>query len=200
MILIIDNYDSFTFNLYQLIGEINPDIKVVRNDKLTIEDIRAMQPDHIIISPGPGNPKQAGICLEVIRQLAGEFPILGVCLGHQVIVEKYDGRVEKGARPMHGKVTPIINTGEGIFRGLPEKFSVTRYHSLVAKGELPSCLKVTARSEDGAVMAVEHTGFPVYGVQFHPEAVLSEYGHELLENFVKIAEEWREEHAVTKSA
>ena len=157
-------------------------------------------PEGIIISPGPGKPSEAHLSHALLDRFAGEIPILGVCLGHQVIVEKYDGRVEKGARPMHGKVTPIINTGEGIFRGLPEKFSVTRYHSLVAKGELPSCLKVTARSEDGAVMAVEHTGFPVYGVQFHPEAVLSEYGHELLENFVKIAEEWREEHAVTKSA
>ena len=194
MILIIDNYDSFTFNLYQLIGEINPDIKVVRNDKLTIEDIRAMQPDHIIISPGPGNPKQAGICLEVIRQLAGEFPILGVCLGHQVIGTVYGASVKKGSRPMHGKVTEIHNHGTGVFAGLPEKYKVTRYHSLIVREDsIPEEYQVDAVSDDGAVMGISHKTLPLYGVQFHPEAVLTEYGHELLENFCKIAEEFHQE-------
>lgn len=200
MYFMLDNYDSFVYNLSAYVKELGREILVKRADQITVAEVEAMNPEGIIISPGPGKPSEAHLSHALLDRFAGEIPILGVCLGHQVIVEKYDGRVEKGARPMHGKVTPIINTGEGIFRGLPEKFSVTRYHSLVAKRELPSCLKVTARSEDGAVMAVEHTGFPVYGVQFHPEAVLSEYGHELLENFVKIAEEWREEHAVTKSA
>ena len=187
MYFMLDNYDSFVYNLSAYVKELGREILVKRADQIMVAEVEAMNPEGIIISPGPGKPSEAHLSHALLDRFAGEIPILGVCLGHQVIVEKYDGRVEKGARPMHGKVTPIINTGEGIFRGLPEKFSVTRYHSLVAKGELPSCLKVTARSEDGAVMAVEHTGFPVYG-------------HELLENFVKIAEEWREEHAVTKSA
>ena len=190
MILIIDNYDSFTFNLYQLIGEINPDIKVVRNDKLTIEDIRAMQPDHIIISPGPGNPKQAGICLEVIRQFAGEFPILGVCLGHQAIGEAFGGNVVHAPEIVHGKADKVyLEAASPIFKDMPDGFEAARYHSLIVKEDsIPTDYNVDAVSEDGAVMGLSHKILPLYGVQFHPEAVLTEYGHELLENFCHIAE------------
>ena len=187
MILIIDNYDSFTFNLYQLIGEINSDIKVVRNDKLTIEDIRAMQPDHIIISPGPGNPKQAGICLDVIRQLAGEFPILGVCLGHQAICEAFGGTASYAAQLMHGKQSRILlDRTCPLFTDLPETIPAARYHSLAAVEEtLPACLQVTARTEDGEVMAVRHRKFPVYGLQFHPESILTPQGAVILKHFLE---------------
>ena len=164
MILIIDNYDSFTFNLYQLIGEINPDIKVVRNDKLTIEDIRAMQPDHIIISPGPGNPKQAGICLEVIRQLAGEFPILGVCLGHQTIGEAFGGNVVHAPEIVHGKADKMY----------------------LEAASLPECLEVTAKTAKDEIMALQHKTLPVYGVQFHPESIMTPQGRTILKNFLSL--------------
>ena len=200
MYFMLDNYDSFVYNLSAYFEELGQKILVKRADQITVAEVEELQPEGIIISPGPGKPSEAHLSHALLERFAGEIPILGVCLGHQVIVEKYHGRVEKGTRPMHGKVTPITHTGEGIFRGLPETFSVTRYHSLAAEGELPACLKVTARSQDGAIMAVEHQSFPVYGVQFHPEAVLSEYGHELLENFVKISEEWRERHAADQTA
>ena len=173
MILIIDNYDSFTFNLYQLIGEINSDIKVVRNDKLTIEYIRAMQPDHIIISPGPGNPKQAGICLDVIRQLAGEFPILGVCLGHQAIGEAFGGNVVHAPSP--------------IFKDMPDGFEAARYHSLIVEPEsLPECLEVTAKTAKNEIMALQHKTLPVYGVQFHPESIMTPQGRTILKNFLSL--------------
>ena len=169
MILIIDNYDSFTFNLYQLIGEINPDIKVVRNDKLTIEDIRAMQPDHIIISPGPGNPKQAGICLEVIRQLAGEFPILGVCLGHQAIGEAFGGNVVHSPEIVHGKADKVyLEAASHIFKDMPE------------------CLEVTAKTAKDEIMALQHKTLPVYGVQFHPESIMTPQGRTILKNFLSL--------------
>ena len=186
MILIIDNYDSFTFNLYQLIGEINSDIKVVRNDKLTIEDIRAMQPDHIIISPGPGNPKQAGICLDVIRQLAGEFPILGVCLGHQAIGEAFGGNVVHAPEIVHGKADKVyLEAASPIFKDMPDGFEAARYHSLIVEPEsLPECLEVTAWTEDGEIMGVRHKTLAVEGVQFHPESILTERGHDLLNNFL----------------
>ena len=188
MILIIDNYDSFTFNLYQLIGEINPDIKVVRNDKLTIEDIRAMQPDHIIISPGPGNPKQAGICLEVIRQLAGEFPILGVCLGHQAIGEAFGGNVVHAPEIVHGKADKVyLEAASPIFKDMPDGFEAARYHSLIVEPEsLPECLEVTAKTAKNEIMALQHKTLPVYGVQFHPESIMTPQGRTILKNFLSL--------------
>ena len=203
MILIIDNYDSFTFNLYQLIGEINPDIKVVRNDKLTIEDIRAMQPDHIIISPGPGNPKQAGICLEVIRQIAGEFPILGVCLGHQAIGEAFGGNVVHAPEIVHGKAdkvylaaaSPIFKDMQNgfeaaaspIFKDMQNGFEAARYHSLIVEPEsLPECLEVTAKTAKNEIMALQHKTLPVYGVQFHPESIMTPQGRTILKNFLSL--------------
>ena len=189
MILLIDNYDSFSYNLYQLVGKINPDIKVIRNDEYTCQEIEAMNPEKIIISPGPGRPSDAGICEEAISYFAGKVPILGVCLGHQVLGHCCGATVEKGERPMHGKVTEITNMGTGVFEGLPKKFKVTRYHSLIVKeNSIPADYHIDAVSEDGAVMGLSHKNLPLYGVQFHPEAVLTEYGHELLENFCRIAE------------
>ena len=188
MILIIDNYDSFTFNLYQLIGEINPDIKVVRNDKITIEEIRGLQPSHIIISPGPGNPQQAGICLEVIRQLAGEFPILGVCLGHQAIGEAFGGRVVHAPQIVHGKSDRMYLTEPTpIFKGMPDGFEAARYHSLIVEPEsLPDCLVVTAETAKHKIMALQHKTLPVYGVQFHPESIMTPQGRTILQNFLAI--------------
>ena len=189
MILLIDNYDSFSYNLYQLVGKINPDIKVIRNDEYTCQEIEAINPEKIIISPGPGRPSDAGICEEAISYFAGKVPILGVCLGHQVLGHCCGATVEKGERPMHGKVTEITNMGTGVFEGLPKKFKVTRYHSLIVKeNSIPADYHIDAVSEDGAVMGLSHKNLPLYGVQFHPEAVLTEYGHELLENFCRIAE------------
>lgn len=188
MILIIDNYDSFTFNLYQLIGEINSDIKVVRNDKLTIEDIRAMQPDHIIISPGPGNPKQAGICLDVIRQLAGEFPILGVCLGHQAIGEVFGGNVVHAPEIVHGKADKVyLEAASPIFKDMPDGLEAARYHSLIVEPEsLPECLEVTAKTAKNEIMALQHKTLPVYGVQFHPESIMTPQGRTILKNFLSL--------------
>lgn len=188
MILIIDNYDSFTFNLYQLIGEINPDIKVVRNDKITIEEIRGLQPSHIIISPGPGNPQQAGICLEVIRQLAGEFPILGVCLGHQAIGEVFGGRVVHALQIVHGKSDRMhLTEPTPIFKGMPDGFEAARYHSLIVEPEsLPDCLVVTAETAKHEIMALQHKTLPVYGVQFHPESIMTPQGRTILQNFLAI--------------
>ena len=191
MILLIDKYDSFSYNLVQLFGTLEPDIQVIRNDEMTVEEIRQKKPDHIILSPGPGYPKDAGICEEVVRQLQGEIPILGVCLGHQVLGHCCGAVVEKGSRPMHGKVTGIRNNGTGLFEGLPEKFKVTRYHSLVVREDsIQREYRIDVVAEDGAVMGISHREIPLYGVQFHPEAVLTEYGHELLENFCCIAEKF----------
>ena len=201
MLFMLDNYDSFVYNLSACFEELGQEIVVRRADHVTIRQIEELAPSGIVISPGPGRPSEAVLSGELLRRFAGKLPILGVCLGHQVICEVFGGSVEKGVRPMHGKVTELVNDGGGMFRGLPERFRVTRYHSLAAREEsLPACLKVTARSLDGAVMAVRHRDWPVYGVQFHPEAVLTEYGHELLENFVEIAEEWRGGHADGKTA
>lgn len=188
MILIIDNYDSFTFNLYQLIGDINPDIKVVRNDKITIAEIEAMQPSHIIISPGPGNPQQAGICLDVLKSLSGKFPILGVCLGHQAIGEAFGGKVVHAPEIVHGKAdTMYVTQASPIFEGMGESFEAARYHSLIVEPEsLPDCLQVTAKTKKNEIMALQHKTLPVYGVQFHPESIMTPEGRTILKNFLSL--------------
>ena len=187
MILLIDNYDSFSYNLYQLVGSIHPDIKVARNDELTIDDIRALSPSHIILSPGPGRPADAGICEDVIRTLGGEIPILGVCLGHQAICEALGGVVSYAKRLMHGKQSRVsLDLTCPIFHGLPETVPAARYHSLSAVVDtLPDCLKVTARSDDGEIMAVAHGDYPIYGLQFHPESILTPDGTAMLQNFLE---------------
>ena len=189
MYLMIDNYDSFVYNLKAYIQELGREILVKRCDEITLEEIEHMQPEGIILSPGPKRPWDAELCMEVTERFQGQIPILGVCLGHQVLGHCCGAVVQKGERPMHGKVTELKNNGTGVFAGLPEKYKVTRYHSLVVKKESVSEeYQIDAVSEDGAVMGISHKIWPVYGVQFHPEAVLTEYGHELLENFCRIAE------------
>lgn len=191
MYLMIDNYDSFVYNLKAYFEELGHEILVKRNDEVTLKEVRSMAPEGIIISPGPGRPEQAGISAQLVREFSGEIPILGVCLGHQTIGYTAGAHVKKGKRPMHGKVTEILHSGRGIFQGLPQNLRVTRYHSLVVEEyALPIWFTVDAKALDGAVMAISHRRFPVYGVQFHPEAVLTEYGHELLENFHQICVEW----------
>ena len=186
MILLIDNYDSFSYNVYQLIGSINPDIKVIRNDELTIPEIEALNPSHIIISPGPGKPSEAGICEEVIKYFAGKKPIMGICLGHQAICEVFGATVSYAKRLMHGKQSVArLDNSSVLFKGMDDKMTVARYHSLAAKPDtIPDCLKVTATTDDGEVMAVEHRDYPVYGVQFHPESVLTPNGKKIMENFL----------------
>ena len=188
MILLIDNYDSFSYNLYQLIGEIDPDIKVIRNDEMTLDEIEKLDPSHIIISPGPGKPADAGICEDVIKYFADKKPILGVCLGHQAICEAFGGVVDHAGNLMHGKAsTAKIDTSCRIFRDLDDELTVARYHSLAAvENRLPSCLKITARSDDGEIMAVEHREHPVFGLQFHPESILTQNGRIMLSNFLDI--------------
>ena len=187
MILLIDNYDSFSYNLYQLIGSVEPDIKVIRNDDCTIEEIEKMEPEALILSPGPGRPEDAGICIEAIKYFAGKIPILGVCLGHQAICKAFGGTVSYAKELMHGKQKMIYQTGENkIFAGMEKAFPAARYHSLAAlKETLPPELRVTAQSEDGEVMAVEHREYPVYGLQFHPESVMTPDGRKMIENFMK---------------
>jgi anthranilate synthase component II len=191
MLLMLDNYDSFTYNLVQYLGELGADVRVHRNDTLTVKDVEAMRPERIVISPGPCTPNEAGISLELIRQLGGRVPILGVCLGHQAIGQAYGGKVVHAERVMHGKISPIHHTGQGVFAGLPNPFEATRYHSLVIeRASMPDCLEVTAwtRHEDGSVeeiMGVRHKKLPVEGVQFHPESILTQYGHALLKNFLE---------------
>ena len=188
MILIVDNYDSFTHNLYQLIGEINPDIKVVRNDKIAIPEIEALNPDHIIISPGPGNPQQAGICLEVIKQLSGKYPILGVCLGHQAIGEAFGGKVVHAPEIVHGKSDRIhILKDSPLLQGMEEGFQAARYHSLIVEPEsLPACLEVIAETKKHEIMALQHKEYKVYGVQFHPESIMTPEGRTILKNFLSL--------------
>ncbi|MBR6909398.1 MAG: aminodeoxychorismate/anthranilate synthase component II [Lachnospiraceae bacterium] len=187
MILLIDNYDSFSYNVYQLIGSINPDIKVIRNDELTIPEIEALNPSHIIISPGPGKPSEAGICEEVIKYFAGEKPIMGICLGHQAICEVFGATVTYAKQLMHGKRSVArLDNSSVLFKGMDDKMTVARYHSLAAKPDtIPDCLKVTATTDDGEVMAVEHRDFKVYGVQFHPESVLTPDGKKIMVNFLE---------------
>lgn len=187
MLVMIDNYDSFTFNLVQYFGELGADVRVFRNDETTIEEIEKLNPDHICISPGPCSPDQAGISIDVIRHFAGKVPILGVCLGHQAIGEAFGGKIVLAKRVMHGKVDTIRNDGKGVYEGLPEKLQVVRYHSLaIERATLPADLVVTAETEDGEIMGVRHRTMPVEGVQYHPESVSSEYGHEQLKNFLKL--------------
>lgn len=187
MILLIDNYDSFSYNLYQLVGEINPDIKVIRNDEMTVEEIENLSPEKIIISPGPGKPEDAGICIDVIKHFAGKVPILGVCLGHQAICKAFGAAVSHAKSIMHGKESVIkTDTSSLIFKGLPKNITVARYHSLAAvDSTMPDCLKITATSDDGEIMAVEHRHFPVYGLQFHPESIMTPDGMTMLRNFMK---------------
>jgi len=188
MILLIDNYDSFSYNLYQLLGGINPDIRVVRNDAVTVPEIDGMKPSHIVLSPGPGKPSESGICEDAIRAFAGKIPILGVCLGHQAICEVYGGTVTYAKTLMHGKPSRIgLADGCALFDGLPKSITGARYHSLSLKEDtLPAVLRITARSDDGEVMGVRHTAHAVYGLQFHPESVLTPDGGAILRNFLKI--------------
>jgi len=186
MVLVIDNYDSFTYNLVQYLGELGADLTVKRNDEITVAEARALRPSHILVSPGPCSPKEAGISVGIIRQLAGEVPILGVCLGHQSIGYAFGGEIVRAKRLMHGKTSEVRHDGKGVFAGLPQPLRATRYHSLVIRREsLPKDLLVTATSEDGEIMGVRHRRFPLEGVQFHPESILTEGGHRLLRNFLR---------------
>lgn len=186
MLLMIDNYDSFTYNLVQYFGELGTEVKVFRNDEITIPEIEALNPDHICISPGPCSPKEAGISVATLQHFAGKVPLLGVCLGHQAIGEAFGGKVIRAKRVMHGKTDTVHTTQQGVFKDLPKEFTVTRYHSLaIEKESLPADLEITAWTDDGEIMGVRHKKFAVEGVQFHPESILSEYGHELLDNFLK---------------
>lgn len=186
MLLMIDNYDSFTFNIVQYLGELGQDVKVIRNDELDVSAIAALRPARIVISPGPCTPREAGVSVEVLRHFAGRLPILGVCLGHQAIGEAFGGRVVRARTVMHGKTSPIHHAGAGIFRGLPTPFTAIRYHSLaIERASLPTCLEVTAWTDDGEIMGVRHTEHAIEGVQFHPESILSEHGYALLRNFLE---------------
>ena len=188
MILLIDNYDSFTFNLYHFLGDVGAQCEVWRNDKLTVADAMAMQPEAIVLSPGPCTPTEAGICLDLIAAAAGKIPLFGVCLGHQAIGLAFGGKVIRAPEPMHGKVSDITHTGTGILAGLPSPFRATRYHSLIVERDtLPDTLVPTAWTDDGLIMAMRHRTLPLYGVQFHPESIASEHGHRLLGNFLSIA-------------
>lgn len=187
MILIIDNYDSFTYNLLQFCGSIEPDIKVVRNDAVTINEIRKLNPTHIILSPGPGYPKHAGICEDVIKELKGEYPILGVCLGHQAICEAFGAEISHAIKLMHGKKSNInVDNDCSIFKNMPKVVTGARYHSLIAKKDsIPNCLKITATDDMGEVMAVKHRDYEIYGLQFHPESILTSGGLTMIRNFIK---------------
>jgi anthranilate synthase component II len=186
MLLMIDNYDSFTWNLVQYLGELGADVHVHRNDAITLSEIAAWEPAHIVISPGPCTPNEAGISVPLIRQFAGKIPILGVCLGHQAIGQAFGGRIVRAQRVMHGKLSPVTHDGEGVFAGLPSPLTATRYHSLsIERASLPDELEVSATADDGEIMGVRHRRFAVEGVQFHPEAFLTEHGHALLRNFLE---------------
>jgi len=186
MLLMIDNYDSFTYNLVQYFAELGEEVRVVRNDEIAVDAIANMQPSRICISPGPCSPAEAGISVETIQRYAGRIPILGVCLGHQAIGEAFGGKVVRAQKVMHGKTDQIFHTGVGVFKGIPSPFTVTRYHSLaIEKSSLPDVLEITATSSDGEIMGVRHRELAVEGVQFHPESILSEHGHALLKNFLQ---------------
>ncbi len=188
MITLIDNYDSFTYNLVHYFGDLGVPCRVYRNDQITVEEVLGENPRAIVLSPGPGNPDQAGICLDLIEANEGHVPLLGVCLGHQAIGQAFGGRVIRAPKMMHGKISTLYNSGEGLFQGLPSEFAATRYHSLIVEEKtLPSCLRITATTSDGLIMAFAHDSHPVFGVQFHPESIASAHGHALLANFLRIA-------------
>jgi anthranilate synthase component II len=188
MLLMIDNYDSFTYNIVQYLGELGEDVRVFRNDKITIAEIEALAPERIVISPGPCSPEEAGISVQVVRHFAGRIPILGVCLGHQSIGYAFGGRIVKSATLMHGKTSPILHDGEGLFAGLPNPFAATRYHSLIVEREsLPEELVVTAWVAEGEIMGMKHRTLPIWGVQFHPESILTERGMDLFNNFLQMS-------------
>jgi anthranilate synthase component 2 len=188
MFLLVDNYDSFTYNLWHFLGELGAEVDVHRNDKISVADALASKPSGLIISPGPCDPDRAGICLDLIRQAPADLPILGVCLGHQCIGQAFGGTVTRAPEPMHGKMSEMRNKGDGIFAGLPESFSATRYHSLVVdRASLPKELVVTAETDDGLIMGLKHAERPIFGVQFHPESIASRHGYGLLANFLRIA-------------
>lgn len=187
MILLIDNYDSFTYNLYQYIGEFSENIKVCRNDAITLDEINDLKPTHIIISPGPGHPTDAGICVELVKRFSGHIPILGICLGHQAIAEAYGANIGHALEIVHGKLSEIYSTKRKLFTDLPQKFQVVRYHSLAITNEsLPDCLEVDAYTLDNQIMAISHKEYHTYGLQFHPESVLTEFGKELIHEFLKL--------------
>jgi anthranilate synthase component 2 len=186
MLLMIDNYDSFTYNLVQYLGELGQEVQVFRNDEITLEQIEALAPEYLMISPGPCTPLEAGISLAAIKHFAGKLPILGVCLGHQSIGQAFGGHIIHAKQLMHGKVSPVMHTNSSVFAGLPSPVNCTRYHSLVIEREtLPDCLEITAWTEDGEIMGVRHKTLPIEGVQFHPESILTEHGHAMLANFLK---------------
>jgi anthranilate synthase/aminodeoxychorismate synthase-like glutamine amidotransferase len=185
MILVIDNYDSFTYNLVQYLGELGATIKVVRNDQITLDEIRELNPDRIVISPGPGDPDDGGISNDVIREFGPTTPILGVCLGHQCIGQVYGGNVTRAPRLMHGKTSPVYHGNDGLFNGVPSPFQATRYHSLIVEEPIPDCLQIIAFTSEGEVMGVRHKVHPVVGVQFHPESILTEHGKRILLNFIE---------------
>ena len=185
MILLIDNYDSFTYNLYLYMGIFNDDIKVVRNDKITIEEIKAFAPERIVLSPGPKSPKEAGICIDAVREFYDKIPILGICLGHQSIGEAFGATVSYAKKIFHGKQSEITHTGDSVFTGIDSPIKVARYHSLAVKKEgLPDCLRILAETDDGEIMAMRHKEYPVVGLQFHPESIYTEHGKRMLENFI----------------
>ena len=189
MIILIDNYDSFAYNLFHYLGELGQEVIVHRNDTVTVADVAAMKPTSIVISPGPCTPNEAGICLELVEKLAGTIPILGVCLGHQAIGQAFGGKVVRAPVLMHGKISMIKTTGKGVFRGLPARFRGTRYHSLVVeRASLPDCFEITAETEDGVIMGMSHKTLNVHGVQFHPESIETEHGHAILNNFLDLAQ------------
>ncbi len=192
MLLMIDNYDSFTFNLVQYFGELGQDVRVFRNDQITIQEMAALKPDHIVLSPGPCSPAEAGVCVEAIQHFMGKLPVLGVCLGHQAIGAALGGKVVRAQVQMHGKASTISHDGRGVYEGLPQDFSVVRYHSLaIERASLPAALDITSSTADGEIMGVRHrelagTATPLEGVQYHPESILSEHGHALLQNFLRM--------------
>ncbi len=188
MLLMIDNYDSFTYNLVQYFLELGEEVSVIRNDKLGLDDIAQLNPERLVISPGPCTPKEAGVSVSAIREFAGKIPILGICLGHQAITEAFAGRVVRADRLMHGKTSPILHDNSPLFQGLPNPFTATRYHSLIAEQDsFPECLRITAWTEEGEIMGLQHRELPVWGVQFHPESILTTVGKELLNNFLKLS-------------
>jgi anthranilate synthase component 2 len=188
MLLLIDNYDSFTYNLVHFLGELGAEVRVYRNDVISVDEIHRLEPEAIVISPGPSDPDHAGICLELVRRSAEALPILGVCLGHQSIGQAFGGRIGRAPVIMHGKLSAIRHHGRDLFEGLANPFEATRYHSLIVEREgFPDCLEITAETENGVIMGLRHREFPTYGVQFHPESIASEHGHQLLDNFLAIA-------------